>query len=385
MATSDERPVSQGHHADVQSLWFNDLPSPDQDSFALAEESLGQGPQPRPTFVAITSESEPAPPLANSIRDMPTLTNPAQPQDDDLMTNNSTTGHENAQFEFGASWPFLNSAQETAFHDDLPDSQSFDHGPYVDFGFMNFPDQDCMSHDDLFATDLDLGQSLSGAPVLTFLDARSSPEPNEGQPLRFDDYLGKTFAARPHLRRPTGSVAARREKDQLSTTEAFSDLLSSTSDHAIWERENLAHVEELPPKIYHQIVSNFEALNEPNERNTRFAMGDFPSIAACNAFMQLYFEMFDPVFPMLHRPTFDPAQESWLLVLAIIAMGCRFSQCSAAVDCVDILQEFTRRAFYHTVREVLSSSFCSQLTYRVNRLKKSMLLLTNHGCCAPAC
>lgn len=47
--------------------------------------------------------------------------------------------------------------------------------------------------------------------------------------------------------------------------------------------------------------------------------------------MQLYFdEDFHPVFPLLHRPSFDPGCATttapWLLLLAVAVTGCRFSR-----------------------------------------------------------
>ena len=108
----------------------------------------------------------------------------------------------------------------------------------------------------------------------------------------------------------------------------------------MWEPENLAHVDPLLPHVHRQIANKFSELNVTNSHYTQFATGTFPPLPACNAFMQLFFEEFDPLCPILHQPTFQPNSEPWLLVLAVIATGCRFSRISAAVQCGDLMQEF---------------------------------------------
>ena len=77
---------------------------------------------------------------------------------------------------------------------------------------------------------------------------------------------------------------------------AFSPTLSQADDSKR-EIENPAHVPPIPQKIYDQIVANFKVLNDTNNHWTRFATGDFPSIGACNAFVQLYFKDFHALFP----------------------------------------------------------------------------------------
>lgn len=51
-----------------------------------------------------------------------------------------------------------------------------------------------------------------------------------------------------------------------------------------------------------------------------------PPLKTLNAFIQLYFEEFHEMLPIIHRPTFDPNIAPHLLVLAIANIGCRFSK-----------------------------------------------------------
>lgn len=198
-------------------------------------------------------------------------------------------------------------------------------------------------------------------PVPSFFGARASPEPQQGQVLSFLDFLGKAWPDQGRERDWNGKsrftdlrTGEIRYPPPLMGT--FSPLLSAHDSVDLWEPENLAHVKRLPPTTYTVIVANFRELNSTTSQYNQFVAGEFLSLAACNAFMQLYFEEFNEVFPLVHQPSFDPTTEPWLLILAIIAIGCRFSQQTAAVECADILQEFVHRAFQATVRK--SSRAC---------------------------
>lgn len=192
------------------------------------------------------------------------------------------------------------------------------------------------------------------APVPSFLDARSSPEPQHGQSLRLSEFFADVWADHGRKRdwigrttfRNSGKGEMRYSPPLMGT---FSSVLSSTANQGIWEAESLAHVKPLQKEVYTQIVAHFKELNSTNVQYNQFVAGEFPSLAACNAFLQLFFEDFNQLFPLIHQPTFDPDHEHWLLILSMLAIGSRFSQQASAVECADILQEFVHRAFQATV------------------------------------
>lgn len=235
----------------------------------------------------------------------------------------------------------------------------FFQGPYADLGLFLSPTQIQTEEMDLVGLEDDSDYCPSDAPLPTFLGARSSPDPQEGQDLRFDGFVSKNFSNRRYrqarvaerqshqMSRSSRRSGARTEKADCPL-EAFPPELSRDGDQS-WESENLGHVPSLLQTTYDEIVDKFQILNVTNAQHTQFVTGDFPSRAACNAFIQLYFEEFNHIFPFLHQPTFDPATEHWLLVLAVIATGCRFSRVVAAGACADLMQELLRRAFYSTV------------------------------------
>ncbi|PYH50082.1 uncharacterized protein BP01DRAFT_362086 [Aspergillus saccharolyticus JOP 1030-1] len=159
----------------------------------------------------------------------------------------------------------------------------------------------------------------SRPPVPSFCDARSSPDPHEGQGLLFNDFLRKVWTGRSrrhgledsscHLQAHTGA------QNQSEGKSIYSPLMGAfcfprpdcEGGSSVWEAEDLGHVQPLPIETYNRILGTFRTLNKDNGYHMPFAAGEFPSLAACSAFMQLYFENFNFIFPMLHQPTFDPS------------------------------------------------------------------------------
>ncbi|KAI1043541.1 hypothetical protein LB505_010133 [Fusarium chuoi] len=98
----------------------------------------------------------------------------------------------------------------------------------------------------------------------------------------------------------------------------FPNLL--LSDVHIIVAENYYHVPALPEETY-QIIRSFAcSLRDTSSHSPEGH--EFPDIDVLNSFMQLYFEFVNAQFPLLHRPTFKPSPKSWMLVLAVVAVGC---------------------------------------------------------------
>ncbi|KAL7917138.1 fungal-specific transcription factor domain-containing protein [Trichoderma austrokoningii] len=246
--------------------------------------------------------------------------------------------------QFPESYPFDMAAQDPSFWDSFMGFGSL-HYPSAGFSQVIFPEDFSPSQQGTSISASDSGQHIqdSRPPVPTFLAARASPEPNQGQAMSFDDYIAKAWK----IQKAKGKGQA-----NPSIMGSFDPVLSSRSSDDIWSPEDFAHVSPLPKQKYDQIVAKFESLNKTTKAGSKqFSTGAFPSITACNAFMQLFFEEFDPLFPFIHKPRFDPSHEHWLILLALVAIGCRYSKVPAAADCVDIFQEFLRRAFHMAIEE----------------------------------
>ncbi|KAH9231753.1 hypothetical protein K456DRAFT_1915666 [Colletotrichum gloeosporioides 23] len=110
-----------------------------------------------------------------------------------------------------------------------------------------------------------------------------------------------------------------------------------------WHLEDYDHVPTLLERVYETIERNFEMLNTDGGLCRKFTDKQLPPITTMNAFIQSYFEHYSHVFPMIHQPTFDTADVHWVLILAIAAIGCGFSQLGNTCTTF-ILQEFLRRS-----------------------------------------
>lgn len=69
-----------------------------------------------------------------------------------------------------------------------------------------------------------------------------------------------------------------------------------------------------------------------------------------NVFVQLYFEHFHPIFPMLHQPSFGKGAPRPLLTLAVATIGARYSKLEGANQCALAMTELLRRLTMHLVR-----------------------------------
>lgn len=129
--------------------------------------------------------------------------------------------------------------------------------------------------------------------------------------------------------------------------------------------EDIGHVGAITTGQYTNIQ---QCLNDHERKGLRYYYplrnAHLPSISVMNCFVQLYFEHFQPIFPMLHPPTFSMADTPWQLVLAFASIGCRYSKAierNSKREWADAFQEFLRRALSETASVLISSPF--QLTY----------------------
>ncbi|KAH7156067.1 fungal-specific transcription factor domain-containing protein [Dactylonectria macrodidyma] len=109
-----------------------------------------------------------------------------------------------------------------------------------------------------------------------------------------------------------------------------------------WRIDDYDHVPRLSNDCYDAIAVCFASVNQDNGFYQSFTTKPLPSQELMNSFIQVYFEAFQPILPLLHQPTFDPDQCHWLLVLAVATTGCRFSQQSLGVT--RLMDNLLRRA-----------------------------------------
>ncbi|KAL1617878.1 hypothetical protein SLS56_010800 [Neofusicoccum ribis] len=68
-----------------------------------------------------------------------------------------------------------------------------------------------------------------------------------------------------------------------------------------------------------------------------------PGPAHLNYFLQLYYEHFHPILPILHTPTLRLNEDEWVLGLAAAAIGCRYSDSEDLLGFIRPMTEFLRR------------------------------------------
>ncbi|KAJ5647165.1 hypothetical protein N7490_003537 [Penicillium lividum] len=74
---------------------------------------------------------------------------------------------------------------------------------------------------------------------------------------------------------------------------------------------------------------------------------------AINTFIQLYFEFFHPRFPMLHTSTFNVFNTTWILVLAVVTIGSRYSRIRQARQYAKFFGKYLRYAIVSLVEDKL--------------------------------
>ncbi|KAF4541576.1 uncharacterized protein LTHEOB_8571 [Lasiodiplodia theobromae] len=231
-------------------------------------------------------------------------------------------------------------------------------------------DLDCMDlgFDDFSSLDSASFPSCIFDP-LAILQELDAEWPGAGVPTRLDDAAAAESEAAEEPGSPSSSSD---EPPVISLTEPANDgqalgfghsgaslrqeeglLLPSSpdDDDDVWQAEDYGHVPAIPPACYSQIRQCYAQVNggDGHLLYPTTCLDALPSRAALNAFVQLYFEDFHPVFPLLHRASFDPGTAPWLLVLAVAVTGCRFSRNNVPAARVNAMQELLRRAIQTTM------------------------------------
>ncbi|KAJ5833638.1 early growth response protein [Penicillium riverlandense] len=114
------------------------------------------------------------------------------------------------------------------------------------------------------------------------------------------------------------------------------------------DQEDLAHVHEIQQDVVDEVVKLATVL-ESKSLFPPFVKLNIPPAPIINAWTQLYFEHFHPVFPVLNKPTFGYPSTHWLLVFAVSAIGAQFSQMPQARTCARAMHEMIRRQSMYLV------------------------------------
>ena len=146
----------------------------------------------------------------------------------------------------------------------------------------------------------------------------------------------------------------RRVPAKIDNLVTFPDMKSMPME--FYEAEDFAHVPRLDHNTYESMVHCLQQTNQKQSCFRPITNALLPPQHAVECFIQLYFEYFQPTFPLLHQPAFNPSSMSWVLVLAVAAVGCRYSKIPESGKCANTLQELARRAVTPAVVNPISSS-----------------------------
>ncbi|CAK7220660.1 hypothetical protein SBRCBS47491_004263 [Sporothrix bragantina] len=105
----------------------------------------------------------------------------------------------------------------------------------------------------------------------------------------------------------------------------------------------------------------------------RAEFDSFPSRQVLDAFIQLYFEYFQHLFPLVHQPTFHSARTHWILVLAVASIGCRYSKASLSSSYAYALSQLLRICISYTIQVDKTSIRASWLTIAMMLNQISMM------------
>ncbi|KAF5627301.1 uncharacterized protein FTJAE_9386 [Fusarium tjaetaba] len=172
-------------------------------------------------------------------------------------------------------------------------------------------------------------------------EVHTVPPPVDNEPMVYQlEYETPT----PNFTQPLAIQGSQAQSSQTSPETTSHTSVRDDGDLEPWRAEDYGHVPYINDEAYQVMVSTFEQLNSDNAYCTPFTNKHLPSQQHMQIYMQVYFEEYHPVFPLLHKATFSPSKDNWLLSLAVSAIGCLFSKTLQSREVYLVIQEFLRRA-----------------------------------------
>ncbi|KAJ5031983.1 hypothetical protein J3E73DRAFT_420055 [Bipolaris maydis] len=141
------------------------------------------------------------------------------------------------------------------------------------------------------------------------------------------------------------------------------------------EAETFGNVQHVPPRAYEDL-RNFYATQCQDSTSC------FVPIHLVQAFVDLYFEYFDPQFPFLHVSRLESEELPWILLLATAAIGSYYSELDDIQEYTSILCDLLGRAVDNEIivqierpsKPLIQSTFLRQIHLSSCGLHKEMIL-----------
>jgi hypothetical protein len=159
---------------------------------------------------------------------------------------------------------------------------------------------------------------------------------------------------------PTIHHPLHQKPSDQSVTEVTDHTDDVMANDMTWKIEDYHHVPALGQQTYSVMCVHFATLNADNEFHQAFTYKPFPTYETTAAFVQAYFEHFQPLFPIIHQPTFHPRETPWILTLAVTVIGSRYS--ALGMDSAVLhLHEFLRRSINLWVSSISFTAYVTSL------------------------
>jgi hypothetical protein len=101
--------------------------------------------------------------------------------------------------------------------------------------------------------------------------------------------------------------------------------------------EVFGHVSRIPAKAYTDVRSFYISERGCDDMS-------FPHSRLLHAFVELYFEYFDPYLPFLHPIRVERDDLSWILLIAVVAIGSQYSEVREASTFTTVFQHLLEKA-----------------------------------------
>ncbi|KAG7407144.1 Zinc finger protein klf1 [Fusarium oxysporum f. sp. rapae] len=197
----------------------------------------------------------------------------------------------------------------------------------------------------------------SPSEVLGQADTHSVPPPMDSEPMV---HQLECETPTPSFTQSLAIPSSQTQSSQTSTETTSHPTVRDDVDLEPWRAEDYGHVPYITNEAYDIMTSTFKQLNSDNAYCIPFTNKHLPSLQHMQIYMQIYFEEYHPVFPLLHKATFSPTKDDWLLSLAVSSIGCLFSKTLQSREVYPIMQEFLRRAIRIQLErsQTLAPSIC---------------------------
>lgn len=121
--------------------------------------------------------------------------------------------------------------------------------------------------------------------------------------------------------------------------------------------EDFAHVDGPSAEQIEGIIRLTEEI-QTKPHYPPFTSFTIPCQPVLNAWVQLYFEYFHPVFPILCKAAFSTSEMHPLLVMTVAAIGAQFSTIKYSAQCARAMRELVRRQASRLVSVAVLPSVC---------------------------